>query len=78
MLLGYRSALGDGERYLHSRHWSLRSLEQPDCALIQRHQVLTLDDQLVKPEATAFLVQIKLLTGAPVRTCLVIPNYVSC
>jgi hypothetical protein len=78
MLLGYRSALGDGERYLHIRHWSLRSFEQPDSALIKRHQVLTLDDQLVKPEAAAFLVQIKLLTGAPVRTCLVIPNYVSC
>lgn len=78
MLLGERSALSDGERYLHIRHGSLWGFEQPDGALIQRHQVLTLDDQLVKPHAGAFLMQIKLLTGSPVRTCLVIPNNVTC
>jgi hypothetical protein len=78
MLLGDRSALSDGERYLHIRHGSLWSFEQPDGALIQRHQVLALDDQLVKPEASALLVQIILLTGSPVRTCLVIPNNVTC
>jgi hypothetical protein len=78
MLLGDRSALCDGERNLHIRHGSLWGFEQPDGALIQGHQVLTLDDQLVKPHAGAFLMQIKLLTGSPIRTCLVIPNNVTC
>ena len=78
MLLGDRCALCDGERYLHIRHGSLWGFEQPDGALIQRHQVLALDNQLVEPQASALLVQIKLLTGPPIRICLVIPNNVTC
>ena len=76
--MGYRSALCDGERYLHIRHGRLWSFEQPDGALIQRHQVLALDNQLVQPEAGALLVQIKLLTDLSLRACLVIPNNVTC
>ena len=75
--MGHRGALCDGERYLHVRHGSLRSFEQADGALIQRHQVLALDDQLVQPEAGALLVQIKLLTRPSLRACLVISNNVT-
>jgi hypothetical protein len=77
MLLGHRSALCDGERYLHIRHGRLWSLEQPNGALIQRHQVLTLNYQLVQAETGALLVQVKLLTGPPLRACLVFPNNVT-
>jgi hypothetical protein len=78
MFLGHWGALCNDKRYLHVRHGRLWSFEQPDGALIQRHQVLTLDDQLVQPETSALLVQIKLLTDPSLRACLVIPNNVTC